>query len=227
MRKIFRFLQIFIFFLYAGSASLFASDGLNANGDFQIWNIVGVLAEVRSDLRLLGQTELRWGDNGNLLYFQYAEASCYYQPKTWFWIGPSYRQEWNYVINDTRPWSTVYSPFIDISLGNTFSGWNISTRNFLMYRVIVSDVFPNEFRYRNRIQLILPKVNYFPIWLYGSEEFFIDQHYGLTQNRLIAGAQYTRKDRFRTAIEYMYRNLKQFGNWSHQNVLNIRIHLEF
>lgn len=198
---------------------------INSNGDVQLWNQDSIFTAFNSEWACQGQTEMRWGCNGNTFYYQNVELTVFYKPLSWFWIGPTYRQEWNYLRNSKRPWSTIYSPYVNMSFAQTFSGWQLSSRNYFMYLITRGDR-ASEFRYRNRLQMILPKVNYFPIWLYISEELFIDQHGGFTQNRLAAGIQYTRKDRFRTALEYIYRSLKD-PEWTYQNILNIRIRLEF
>lgn len=198
---------------------------VNENGDFQIWTVDGIFVEIDPHISWLVATELRWGDKAKILYYQYAETAFFFHPKQWLWIAPSYRQEWNYRKHTDKYWSTIFSPYVNVMFAQVSNQWSYSWRNFLMYRCIRGSL-PSEFRYRTRLQVIFPKVNYFPIWIYVSEEAFFDQRVGFSQNRLIAGAQYTRKDRFRTAIEYMYRNLKE-NSWSYQNILNIRIHLEF
>ena len=168
---------------------------------------------------------MRWGDDGSIFYYQYADTGAYAFPSSWCTIGACYRQEFNYLIRANRDWKTVYSPYTALIFSDCFSGWRLTNRNFFMYRFIEGD-FNSGYRFRSRLQLTFPKVNYFPIWLYASEELFLDQHGGFTQNRMIAGVEYTRKDRFRTAIEYMYRNIKE-PSWSYQGILNIRIQLEF
>ncbi len=196
------------------TSSLFAGV-VNQNNDFQVWLLESVDTKLCDKLKLYLDGELRYGDNGSILYLWYIQTRLDYSPCNWLDFTPGYRQL--YVLRPSdRQWLLIYDPLLDITLKGKWGRWQFADRNRTQYLLFESG--PTLWQYRNRILAISP-------WKVGglnpqiSNEFFFRENVGYAENRFSIGGTFQTTKSSKVSLNYTLRDQKRADIWKRHHVI--------
>lgn len=141
----------------------------------------------------------------------------------WFDIGVNYRQIFN--IKKNR-WKYENRPHISGTFKYTISDITISDRSRFEYRNM-EDV-KDDWRYRNKLTLTLPKYTSLEIQPYIADEIFYSfDKQRMVKNRAYAGLTFKIIKELKGEIFYLYETDKSGKKWVSFNTLGTKLKLVF
>jgi hypothetical protein len=195
--------------------------GINDNGDFQVWARSFNEVELDDHWGVQVWGEMRWGDNGSKLYFNYLQGQIVYRPAWWMFVAPGYRQTLRRLPLNSNHWVFEYVPIVDVAFVLLRkNGWEVRDRSRVEYILVQTQ--NNPWQYRNRLRVLAPEM-----WgwctPYVEDEVFWRQTRGVDQNRTSAGFVVQFSEHVGSEMSYILRFQKRAEGWVHQNVLNLML----
>ncbi len=203
--------------------ALFAK--LDRDGDFQVWNTDSMDIHLSRKVRLTSLAEFRYGDNRRKLYHKHYQGGFLFIRSFHTLFHIAYRHVYTRM---KKKWITEYNPLFDLTFQvATRRGLVLSNRNRIQYRIIPGN--HNLWLYRHRIEFIPPyRISKRQTAPFISNEFFWQERWGISQNRLAIGLKIPYHQRTELSLSYMLRSLKDLEKkWIHQNVVHAHFSLHF
>lgn len=202
------------------SISLYST--VNDNGDFQIWQRDTCNIALSKKMQLKFETEFRFGNDAQELFFKYGQAGLVYKHRLWLKVSPAFRFIARRSDSDAG-WVAICDPMLDIETTNKVGKGEFKWRNRLEYFILSGQ--ENAFLYRMRVRYNFPKAHYVVPFI--DEELFFFEGQGYNQNRLTLGLSWKVGNRLSLSPSYMLRHDDFTDMWRYQNVLNLHFHMRF
>jgi len=194
---------------------------INQNGDFQVWARSFNEVELNDTFGVQVWGEMRWGDNGSKLYFNYLQGQMVYRPAWWMFVAPGYRQVVRRLPTNSNHWAFQYVLLVDVAFVVwKYNGWEVRDRNRVEYIIVQTE--NNPWQYRNRLRLLAPELGGWCI-PYVENEIFWRQTRGINQDRVSGGMIVQFSEHVGSEVSYILRFQKRAEDWVHQNVLNLML----
>ncbi|MBL7156972.1 MAG: DUF2490 domain-containing protein [Candidatus Omnitrophica bacterium] len=216
MRKIIGLILAILFF----SNYSFAFD----DGDFQYWNAETIAWKASEDWKVSLDEIFRFGDNAGTLYYEHSEIGTTYSGlSSWLDIKMGYRQAFS--IKKDR-WKYENMPNASVTIKLDMLNLNFTDRNKIEYRNIQDK--DDNWRYRNKFTVTLPKLTSFEIQPYVADEIFVDLSEGeFNRNRLYAGASLKLIKNLKFDLYYLLQTSKSKKDWINYNIIGTKLKISF
>ncbi|MFN0064763.1 MAG: DUF2490 domain-containing protein [Chlamydiales bacterium] len=177
-------MRYFFLLIWCSFTAVFAAH-VNDNNLNQFWWDAHYNVPINNDIRMLLETQWRYGQGAGTLFFYYFHASFLFPVNKWLGIAPGYRQQ--YDLRPQRVWKPAYDPFIDVYIKFSVHDWKIDNRLRGQYYWFANG--PNLWLGRWRISVRTP-------WIIGKgglnplveNEILLLEYYGFQENRFTIGA---------------------------------------
>lgn len=207
-----------------GNCAAWAHAEVGEDGDWQYWNTEEIEYKFADKWKAKLEQELRFGDGMGKLFYEHTQAGVAYDLEKWLNVGVFYRGIFENVKNK---WLYEARPLGDVTVKQTWMGFDLEDRNRLEYRFLENR--EDMWRYRNRIMLKLPwKFTAWEFRPYTSNEFFIYfNEEGYAQNRMYGGIEFKPFKHVKAEIFYMWKASKKSTGWIDNNIFGTKIKISF
>lgn len=195
-----------------------------AENDWEFWNAYSVSGNLGDNWRAAAGVEFKFDDDMSNHYYSHVDVGVDTRLAKWFRLGFNYR----YINEDSSSgWRTEQRPYFT----GTFL-WNCgkarwSNRNMMEYRD--REGRDNTWRYRNRLQVNLPRQwTRLKIQPYFSGEVFYQfNESNWNQYRLRAGLNSKLAESLRVNLYYMLRANESEDEWDYTHILGLNFRMVF
>lgn len=195
----------------------------SVSGDWQYWSHFEIVNSVDENLDFKVKPELRFDENLNNHYYTHFDIGFDWEVADWFIFAPYYRH-----INEKR--NDVHQIEYRPHLNATFK-WkklpvvNISDRSRMEFRIKEDKI---SLRYRNKLNVKMPKFTRYEFQPYIADEFFYDfESNEINKNRLYAGTDFKTIKNLKIGLSYIMESAKREDSWNVDNIFQSSIKFGF
>ncbi len=212
------FLAIMFVLLFSGYSLAYE------NGDVQYWNTNAVEWQAKKDWKASIEEEMRFGNNAGEFYYEHTDIGLTYSGIVkWLDVKASYRQIFK---KDKKDWKYENMPNLNGTVKFDLFNLKFSDRNRIEYRDIEDK--KDNWRYRNKVTVSLPKLTSFELQPYLADEIFVDLNKGIfNKNRLYAGTSFKLLKELKAEVFYLFESSEAADKWSNINVIGTKLRLLF
>jgi hypothetical protein len=209
---------------------LLATGAVAAGGrtDFQIWNYNRVEGEFNRTVGFYAELEFRFRNSATQLYYNHEHIEFPIRVAHFLLIGPAYRQVFTLSPGQKTLWTTTYQPNLNATFEWNFGPWFFYDRHRVSW-LIQTGISPNVWQYRNKLgvyRVLSQKLH--EVRVFADGEIFLEQkRSGIYENRASVGFNVGLFKKTRMDLAYRKRNVRQNGEWEHDNVLMLNLYAHF
>jgi len=194
------------------------------DGDFQYWNTESVEWKIKEKYKIKLEEEFRFGDNAGTLYYQHSDIGLTWSGfADWLELNASYRQAFDI---EKDKWHYENRPHLDATVKFDLLGLSLSDRSRVEYRN--REHKDDDWRYRNKFTLSLPKATSYEIQPYVADEVFFDLDDGVfNRNRLYGGVSLRLFKYMKLELYYLLQTTKDKKDWINYNVVGTKLKAVF
>lgn len=198
------------------------------NHDFQVWHTEIQELKIDSRSSIAMEEELRLGDNGGNLYYQYYDLGYSYDLNKHFTLGVNYRQIFSKDASGNFRQEDM--PHINGTLKAEAFGARIDDRSRFEYKHYYWQ--EDYWMYRNKLGVKFPWAwTKFKFQPYLANEVFINlisaDRMNLNRNRFYSGFGFVITSNLKGEIYYLWQATKSNGRWTDANVLGSKLKVSF
>ena len=209
-----------------------ASAELNADSDFQYWNMEAIEGKINDKWKAYMEAEFRFGDDASKFYYQHTHLEIGYKVNDWLEIAPGYRQVWELFEKSVdepgqEDWFAEARPMINFLLKHKWKGWELRNRNRFEYRIFEIDK-EDVFRYRNALLVNSPwKWTQWNINPFIADEIFIQENDDFNRNRFYVGVNVDLMEHLTGRIFYLWQTSEKDNEWIDFNIIGTQLKFKF
>lgn len=220
----------FIFFIFTFCLFTKTLTAVNENGDFQTWWQAQTVNQICDKSSFITFTEFRLGDDSSKFFYFETRLEYLYKALPFLLIGPAYRQIMiRNSAQTTNTFNPIYIPLLELTFFKDIGPVELSSRNWILYKMFPKATSNNLWEYRNRFQAIF-QIDKSPFGLKPivSDEVFFEETNGFRENRLFAGLIKSFNQKIDGMVGYLLKTQKFPENdWRNIQVLSINLAIGF